>query len=125
MSSFIDIDIIGFHRNISIIDYSLFLILTKELTSCLTPGLQKTSIRFSERFLTAVHSGKMYIRHLFRYGQLFKTHLRRSCKYILIYTLVHIFRSILLLEFKFNLSPIWGFLTHLIYVHRPAHGNLT
>ena len=34
------------------------------------PVFQKTSIRFFKRFPTAMHSGKMYIRHLFRYGQL-------------------------------------------------------
>ena len=42
---------------------------TKKLTSCLMPVLQKTSIRFFKRFPTAKHSGKMNIRHLFRYGQ--------------------------------------------------------
>ncbi len=34
------------------------------------PVLHKTSISFFKRFPTAMHSGKMYIRHLFRYGQL-------------------------------------------------------
>ncbi len=34
------------------------------------PALQNTSIRFFKRFPIALHSGKMYIRHLFRYGQL-------------------------------------------------------
>ena len=34
------------------------------------PVLQKTSIPFLKRFSTAMHSGKMYTRHLFRYGQL-------------------------------------------------------
>ena len=34
------------------------------------PVLQKTSIRFFKRFPTAISSGKMQIRHLFRYGQL-------------------------------------------------------
>ena len=34
------------------------------------PVLQKTFIRLFEQFPTAMHSGKMYIRHLFRYGQL-------------------------------------------------------
>ncbi len=33
------------------------------------PVLQKTSIRFFKRFPTAKHFGKMYIRHLFCYGQ--------------------------------------------------------
>ena len=32
---------------------------TKKLTSCLMPVLQKTSIRFSKRFPTAMHSGKI------------------------------------------------------------------
>ena len=32
--------------------------------------LQKTSIRVLKRFPTAMHTGKMYICHLFRYGQL-------------------------------------------------------
>ena len=31
---------------------------------------QKTSICFLKQFLTAMDCGKMYIRHLFRYGQL-------------------------------------------------------
>ncbi len=35
--------------------------------------LQKTPIRSIKRFPTAMHSGKMYIRHLVRYGQLFTT----------------------------------------------------
>ena len=37
------------------------------------PVLQKMSICFFKRFLPAMHSGisgKIYIRHLFRYGQL-------------------------------------------------------
>ena len=37
--------------------------------------LQPTSICFLKRFLTAMHSGKIYIRHLFRYGQLRQSHL--------------------------------------------------
>ena len=32
--------------------------------------LQQTSIFFFKRFPTAKHSGKLYIRHIFRYGQL-------------------------------------------------------
>jgi hypothetical protein len=38
------------------------------LTSCLMAVRLKTSIRFFKRFPTAMHSGKMYTRHLFRYG---------------------------------------------------------
>ena len=36
------------------------------------PVLEHTSIHLFYRFPTAVHSGKMYIRHRFRYGQLVK-----------------------------------------------------
>ncbi len=42
---------------------------TKKLTSCFMPVFQKTSIRFFKQFPTVMHSGKMYIRHLFCYGQ--------------------------------------------------------
>ena len=42
---------------------------TKKLTPFLMPVFQKMSICFFKQFPTAVHSGKMYIRHLFRYGQ--------------------------------------------------------
>ncbi len=41
----------------------------KKLNSCLMSVFQKTSIRFCKRFLTAMHSGKMYIRHHY-HGQL-------------------------------------------------------
>ena len=40
--------------------------------------LQPTSICFLKRFLTAMHSGKIYIRHLFRYGQLRQSHLAQK-----------------------------------------------
>ena len=43
---------------------------TKNTTSVQMSVLQKMVTRFLKRFPTAEHSGKMYIRHLFRYGQL-------------------------------------------------------
>ncbi len=43
---------------------------TKKLTSRLMLVLQKMSIRFFKRFPTAIHSGKMYIHHLFCYDLL-------------------------------------------------------
>ena len=44
------------------------------------PVLQKTPIGFFKQFPTAMHSGKMYIRHLFRCGQLQKK--RRLCSIV-------------------------------------------
>ncbi len=42
------------------------------------PVLQMTSIRFFKQFPTAMHSGKMYIRNLFRYGQLLTFHAQET-----------------------------------------------
>ncbi len=42
------------------------------------PVHQMTSIRIFKHFATAMHSGKMYIRQLFRYGQLQTFHAQET-----------------------------------------------